>query len=188
VLSAALFALVGVAFLLHWVLADPGFDESEAQDEWTHVLGFSTALLLLAVALPVFARLVGKPKAVRVSPLAAAGAALSSAANIVEDGLNAGWAFFVFVLGTGALGLGLLVLTAVIAAVARGSRRLTALVPAGTLAALIFYVHAGGPVMFATWAAAAAFAVATTRRPGLHPPAGSDPLGTTEVRPQRPAR
>ena len=127
------------------------------------MLGFSAALLALAVALPVFARLVGKRNVLRVAPVAAAGAALSSAANIVEDGLHMGWAFFVFVLGTGTLGLGLLVLTAAIATVAHGSRRLTALIPAGTLAALIFYVHAGGPVMFATWLAAAAFAVAATR-------------------------
>ena len=77
-----------------------------------------------------------------------------------------GWAFFVFVLGTGALGLGLVALTAAIATAAHGTGRLTALVPAGTLAAILFYVHAGGPVMFATWLAAAAFAVATTGRPG----------------------
>jgi len=170
VLNAALFAFVGVAFLLHWILADPGFGESDAQDEWSHVLGFSAALLALAVALPLFARLVGRRDVLRVSPVAAAGAAVSSAANIVEDGLHMGWAFFVFVAGTGALGLGLIALTTAIAIVAQGSRRLTALVPAGTLAALIFYVHAGGPVMFATWFAAAVFAIAATRGRGLSTP------------------
>lgn len=76
-----------------------------------------------------------------------------------EDGLR------VFVLGTGALGLGLVALTAAIATLVQGNGRLTALIPAGTLAAILFYVHAGGPVMFATWLAAAAFAVATTGRP-----------------------
>ena len=52
-----------------------------------------------------------------------------------------------------------------IATLVQGNGRLTALIPAGTLAAILFYVHAGGPVMFATWLAAAAFAVATTGRP-----------------------
>ena len=162
-LDAALFAFVGVAFLLHWVLADPGFEASNTQDDWRHVLGFSAALLSLAVALPMFAQLVGKRDVLRVSLVAAAGAALSSAANIVEDGLHMDWAFFVFVLGTGALGLGLVALTAAIATpTAHGTGRLTALIPAGTLAPILFYVHAGGPVMFATWLAAA-FVVAADR-------------------------
>jgi hypothetical protein len=166
VLNAALFACVGVAFLLHWVLADPGFEASDTQDDWRYVLGFSAALLSLAVALPVFARLVGIRDVLRVSLVAAAGAALSSTANILEDGLHMGWAFYVFVLGTGALGLGLVALAAAIAAFVQGNGRLTALVPVGTLAAILFYVHAGGPVMFATWLAAAAFAVAMAGRPG----------------------
>ncbi len=165
-LNPALFALVGVAFLLHWILADPGFEVSNTQDDWRHVLGFSAALLSLAVALPRFAQLlVGRRDVLGVSLVAAAGAALSSAANIFEDGLHMGWAFYVFVMGTGALGLGLVALTVAIAACAERYGRLTALVPAGTLAAILFYVHAGGPVMFATWLAAAAFAVATTGRP-----------------------
>jgi hypothetical protein len=172
VVRAALFAFVGVAFLLHWIVADPGFDESESQTDWSYVLGFSMALLALAVALRLFARLVGKQTVLRASPVATAGAAVSSIANIVEDGLGEGWAFFVFVLGTGALGLGLLVLTGVIAVVVQGRRRLTALIPAGTLAALLFYVHAGGPIMFATWVAAAAFALAATYRRRLHPHRG----------------
>ena len=122
VLDAVLFSFVGVAFLLHWVLADPGFEASDTQDDWRHVLGFSAALLSLAVALPMFALLVGKRGVVWVSLVAAAGAALSCAANIVEDGLHMGWAFFVFVLGTGALGLGLVALTAAIATAAHGNR------------------------------------------------------------------
>jgi hypothetical protein len=79
VLDAVLFAFVGVAFLLHWVLADPGFEASDTQDDWRHVLGFSAALLSLAVALPVFAQAAGRGDVVRVSLGAAAGAALSSA-------------------------------------------------------------------------------------------------------------
>ncbi|MGH3140954.1 MAG: hypothetical protein ACRDQE_14575 [Gaiellales bacterium] len=164
-LNPALFALVGVAFLLHWILADPGFEASNTQDDWRHVIGFSAALLSLAVALTMFGQLIGRRDVLRVSVVAAAGAALSSAANIVEDGLGMGWAFYVFVLGTGALGLGLVALTAAIATLVQGNGRLTALIPAGTLAALLFYVHAGGPVMFATWLAAAAFAIAATGRP-----------------------
>ncbi|MFI5050367.1 MAG: hypothetical protein ACHQEA_10950 [Gaiellales bacterium] len=57
-----------MAFLLHWVLADPSFEESDSQDDWSHVLGFGVALLALAVALPVFARLVGKQNVMRRRP------------------------------------------------------------------------------------------------------------------------
>ncbi len=54
--------------------------------------------------------------------------------------------------------------TVVIAFVGRGGHRLLALIPAGTLAAIIFYVIAGGILMVATWLAAAALALALPTR------------------------
>ena len=159
---AALFSSVGVAFFAHWVLADPGYDASESQDEWLHVLGFSAALLGLALALPAFALMAGAQLVLRIAFVAGAGAGLGSLANILEDGLRLDWAFFVFVLGSAILVLGLLDLT--VAVIRRSDRRLLALIPAGTLAAIIFYVPVGGVVMLVTWLLAAALALAVPRR------------------------
>ena len=67
--------------------------------------------------------------------------------------------------------LALLGLIVVIGLTGRGSHRLLALVPAGTLAAIIFYVWAGGVIMLVTWLAAAAVALAPPLRPvGLTAP------------------
>ena len=75
-----------------------------------------------------------------------------------------GWAFWVFVAGTGALLAGLVVLAAAIALGRPRRRRIAALVPAGTAAGLVLYVGAGGPVMAATWLGAAGFALAARHR------------------------
>ena len=158
---AAFFAFVGVLFFV------PGngheLSESEMSD-WNNVLAFSAALLALAFALPMFAQLVDDHRVLRVSIVPAAGAALSSLANVLEDGLDLGWAFWGFVLGAAIIELGLLALTVVIARTGHGSRRLLALVPAGTVAAITFYATAGGILMLATWLAAATVALASPRR------------------------
>jgi hypothetical protein len=98
-------------------------------------------------------QLVGGRVASRASLVVAAGAVLSSAANILEDGPKMEWAFFAFVLGAAITLIGLLALT--IAIVARGGQRHFALVPVGTMAGLLLFVIAGGPVMLATWLVAA---------------------------------
>lgn len=54
---AALFALVGLVFFLHWTLADLSYEVSASQDDWSYVLGFSAAILLLGFAIPAFAQL-----------------------------------------------------------------------------------------------------------------------------------
>ncbi len=159
---AALFALFGVGFSAHWVVTKPSYEMSPTQGEWPYVLAFSGVLLGLACAVPLFAQLVGERIAFRASLVVAAGAVLSSDANVLEDGLKMEWAFYAFVLGTAITLIGLLALTAAI--VARGGQRHFALVPAGTLAALVFNVAAGGPVMLVTWLAAAALALAPTRK------------------------
>jgi len=162
--QAALFAFVGAAFLAHWVVADPSYEGSASQSEWAYVLFFSGVILLLALAVPLLARPVDGRLATRVSLVVAAGASLGSIANIFEDGLQVGWVFFVFVLGSAIMLLGLLALTIVIVLTGRGSQRLLAFVPAGTLAAIVLYVPAGGPLMLASWVIAATLALALPAR------------------------
>jgi hypothetical protein len=134
-LRSALFAFVGLAFFVYWVVADPTHEESADQSERSSVLAFSGVILLLAFAVPTLARLVGGRLAFRVSLVAAAGATLSSVANIFEDGLQMSWVFLVFILCEAFMQLGLVALTGVIA-FSGGRYRLLALAPAGTIAGI----------------------------------------------------
>lgn len=169
-LRATFFTLIGTAFFAHWVITDPSF-EGPVSQQWPHVLGFSGAILTLAFALPVFGRMLGGRWVLRLAFMGAAGAALGSVGNIVEDGLQMDWAFWSVILSLLIIELALLGLTAVIGLTGRGGHRLLALVPAGTLAAIIFYVWAGGVIMLATWLAAATVALALPMRPaGLTAP------------------
>jgi hypothetical protein len=186
VIRAIYFAVVGVVFFAHWVATDPTSEGSDHMQDWAYVLWFSAALLLLAFAVPLYARLIGGRTVFRASLVPAAGAALASLSNVLEDGFGMDWAFFVFVLGTAGLVFGLLALTAVIAIGRGGAHRLLALVPAGTLAAILFSVLAGGVLMLITWLAAAALALALPRRaaarapstPAMSARSGSAPRGT----------
>ena len=160
---AALFAVVGVLVLVHWLVADPGNGVSEKQSEWIFVLVFSAAVAGLALAVPVFARLTGGAVAFRVSLVPAGGAALSSLANVLEDGLGLGWAFVPFVAGSAVVGAGLVALAAVIAFAAAGGPRLAGAVPAVAAAGLGLYVIAGGILMLLAWLLAAAMALRVSR-------------------------
>ena len=159
VARAVLFALAGVIFFAHWLITDPGFDESGAQDEWGQVLAFSAVLLSLGVALPVFGLMVGGRWVIRFSVLAGVGALVAGVANIFEDGFQIEGFFFVFILGTAVCDLALLAVAVVIALTECGRRRLLVLVPVATVAAIVLYVFAGGPIMLATWLAAAGVAL-----------------------------
>ena len=128
------------------------------------MIGFSGALLSLAVALPVFGRMVGGRWVARLSFIAGSGVALSSIANVFEDGLRIEWVFFVFILGEMILLAGLLALATAIAWTGRGRYRLLALVPLGTGTGVILFVVAGGPIMLVTWLAAAGAAFALDAR------------------------
>ncbi len=162
-MRAPLFTLTGVLFFGHWLLADPSFEVTEAITDTKYVLLFSAALLILAFALAVFGRMVGGRWVLRLSLLAGAGAALGSIANVVEDGLDMGSAFWGFILSLVLINPALVALTVVIAT-GRSGHQVLALVPAATLAAIIFYVHLGGPLMLATWLAAAAVALVIPTR------------------------
>ncbi len=161
-LTAALFVAVGVVFAAYWVVAAPSHDS--IRTEWGYVLWFSAALLLLALALPALGRLVGGRWVRRLSLLAAGGAALGSFTNVVEDGLGQSWAFWGFVLATATVVATLPALTIAVAVSARGRCRTLALVPGGTLVAVLGFVEVGGVVMLATWVAAAALALVLPTR------------------------
>ena len=161
-----LFALTGVAFFMFWAIARPSFEMTASMTEWPQVLWFSATLLSLALALPVFGRMVGGRSVVRLASIAGAGVGLSSIANIFEDGFGIDAFFFAFILGTLILNVALLALTIVIARALRGRDRLLAIIPAGTVAGILLFVVAGGPLMLLTWLGAATVAV---RMPGRTP-------------------
>ena len=168
VLRAVLFALVGVAFFTHWVVTDPSRD-GPITTAWPHVLAFSGLLIAFAVALPVYGRMVGGRWVLRLSLVAGAGAALGSVGNIVEDGFGIGWAFWSVIVSLLIIDLALLALAVVIVRTGRGSHRLLALVPAATVAAIIFYTGPGGVIMLVTWLIAAALALRTRAAVGAAP-------------------
>jgi len=47
------------AFFVCWVVADPSFEETASQSEWSYVPAFSGLILLLAIAVPTLAQLAG---------------------------------------------------------------------------------------------------------------------------------
>lgn len=169
-----LFALTGILFLVSWV-AGPSFEMTASMAKWLVVLSFSASLLSLAIALPVFGRMVGGPQVVRSATVAGAVASLMSVANIFEDGFQIEWVFFVFVLGLLILDVALLALTIVIARTALGRYRLVAVIPAGTLAGILLFPFAGGPILLITWLAAAAAAL---QMPSSQTPVPAEPATT----------
>lgn len=159
-----LFGLTGIGLFAFWALTNPSFEMTASMGEWPRVLWFSATLLVLAVALVVFGRMAGGRWVVRLATSAGAGVALSSVANVLEDGLRIEAAFYVFILGTLILYVALLAMAIVIAMTLTGRDRLLAIVPAGTLAGVLLFVPAGGPLMLATWLAAAGAALVLARR------------------------
>lgn len=162
-----LFAFTGLAFFVFWSLAHPSFEMTASMTEWPQVLWFSATLLSLAVALPVFGRMMGSRWSVRLASLAGAGIGLSGIANIFEDGFGIDAFFFAFILGNLILQVSLLVLVIVIARTFRGRHKALALIPAGTITGIVLFVAAGGPVMLVTWLGAAAAAVLMSGRPPI---------------------
>jgi hypothetical protein len=153
-----LFALTGIAFFVFWFVARPSNEMTASMQEWPHVLWFSATLMTLAVALPVFGRMVGGPTVARAATIAGAGVGVSSVANIFEDGFRIEAFFFVFILGVWILDLAALAVAILIARSAPGRYRLLALIPAGTLAGILLFTGPGGPIMLPTWLAAAGVA------------------------------
>ena len=160
---AMLFACTGVAYFVFWFVTRPSAEMTASMTEWPNVLWFSATILTLAVALPVFGRIVGGRWVVRLASIAGAGSGLSSVANILEDGLRVEAAFYAFILGSYIQVAALAGLTVALAMTTTGRGRLAALIPAGTLAGLLLFPVAGGPIMLVTWLVAAGAALALAR-------------------------
>jgi hypothetical protein len=156
---AGLMALTGAASFAYWWVVKPTSDMTASMTEWPQVLSFSAVLLLLAGALLTYGRMVDQRSAVRRSWAAAGAATLSSIANIIEDGMQVEWAFFLFVAGEATLLVTLLVMSVSIVRRGTARDRLLALVPAGTAAGVVLFVLAGGPILLVTWLLAAALAL-----------------------------
>ncbi len=161
VLRTALFGVVAAGFFLVWL-------QSSEPMEWPRVLRFSAALCALAFALPTYARFVGGRNVFRVSLVPAAGAALGSVSNILEDGLQLEWAFWLFILSLAIVDIGLFAFTVVVAFTGRGRRRLLAGVPAATLAGVLLFPVGGFVLMLAAWVAAAVLALGRPGRSDAH--------------------
>jgi hypothetical protein len=164
--ASGYFACVGVVFFAWWVWTDPSHEGSESMEEWRHVLAFSGVLLLLAVAVPLYARVVSDVRVLRAALVVGGGLVFASFANIVEDGLGVGAAFFAFVLGLLVTIVGLAAVTVMLVRRGPGRRRLLALVSLGTLLAIVLAVEVGGPLMLATWLGAAGVAIFLPSRRG----------------------
>ncbi len=167
-MRVALFTFVGVVWCVRSLLsfADPEYMDPESASDWFAVLSFSAGLFALALALPMFARLIGGRVVYRVSLVPASGAALAGLSNLFEDALHwagpvgsSGWAFWLFILGTALTGIGLVAFTILVAVPSSGRRRLFAAVPAATLIGVMLFESGGGVLILAAWLAAAAKAL-----------------------------
>lgn len=160
VLRAALFTVTGVlwcASSLLVLLTDADYQHPESAVDWFTVLSFSAALFAVAFALPMLAQLIGGQVVFRVSLVPAMGAILAGLSNLLEDALQLSWAFWLFILGTAVIVVGLVAFTVAIAVAGRGRLRLLAAIPAATLINALYLHEAGGGVlMLAAWLAAAA--------------------------------
>jgi hydrogenase/urease accessory protein HupE len=89
----AAISLAGIAFLAYWVILDPTDQAKSTQFEWPFVIGFSAALLLLAIAALLHGEMIGGRWVRRLSNTAAAGLGLAGIANVFEDGFGMEWVF-----------------------------------------------------------------------------------------------
>jgi len=163
---AALFTVTGVLWCTSWLslLTDPAYQDPETAADWFAVLSFSAALFALAFALPMLAQLISGRVVFRVSLVPAVGAALAGLSNLLEDALQLGWAFWLFILSTAVIIVGLVAFIVVVAVAGRGRLRLLAAVPAATLAAILLFPVGGGVLIVAAWLAAAAIALGRPAR------------------------
>jgi hypothetical protein len=165
---SALFVFVGVAWCVRSLqsFADPAYTDPETVSDWFAVLSYSLALFAVAFALPLLAQHTGGgPAVVRVALIPAVGAALAGLANLLEDALQLGFAFWFYGAGGALTALGLIAFTLAIALTGRGRARLVAVIPLMTLIGWLLFESGGGVLVLAAWLAAAAIASHQTRRP-----------------------
>jgi hypothetical protein len=156
------FGFVGTAWLAHWLRTRPTTEETAAQSEWFNVLFFSGLLSLLAFAIPLAAGMARARGAASAATVAAGAALVAGIANLFEDGLGIRWMFYATAIATLVLLLALLTLAVTLVFRARGGERTVALVPFGALTGVVFYVAAGGPILFTSWLLAALLALRFT--------------------------
>jgi hypothetical protein len=163
---AAVFIVTGLLFAASSLtfLFGGNFQNARSLMDWFTVFSLSAALLALAVAAPMLARVAGTRWTIHASLLASAGATLAAIANLLEDALHMDWAFAVFVVGSAVTQVGLAATAITIAAGARGSDRALALVPAIViLDLLILHPVGGGVLVLAAWIWAAAVVLSWPR-------------------------
>ena len=163
-----LFTFAGVVWCVRSLQAfsDPEYMDPESASDWFAVLSFSAGLFAIALALPMFACLIGGRVAWWLSLVPASGAALAGLGNLFEDALHwsgppgsSGWAGWLYGLGAGMTGIGLVAFSLLVAVVSGGRRRLLAAVPAATLIGWMLFESGGGVLILAAWLAAAAMAL-----------------------------
>ena len=159
-LRAALFTFVGVAWCVRSLqsFSDPNYTDPVSAADSFAVFSYSAALFATALALPLFAQMVGGRAVFRVSLVPAVGAALAGLGNLLEDALQVGLAGVFYGAGAGLTWVGLIAFTVAIAVSGRGRRRLLAAVPAATLIGWSQFESGGGVLVLAAWLAAAAMA------------------------------
>jgi hypothetical protein len=115
----------------------------------------------------MLAQLIGRQGVFRVSLVPGVDSVLAGFSNLVEDGLQLGWAFWPFILGTAVIVVGLVAFTGVVVGAARGRVQLLAAVPVATLLDVLFLHDAGGGVLvLAAWLPAVALIVGLPTRTG----------------------
>ncbi len=157
-LRAVVFTATGLLFGASSLvmLGDPNFQHPATALDWFATLSLSAALLALAVALPMLARLVGGRRLYLVSVFGAFGAAVAGIANLVEDGLQLDWAFLPFIAGALIVQVGLVGMTVLMFLRSDNRTRLLALVPLITAVDILaLHAHGGGVVVAMAWIGAA---------------------------------
>jgi hypothetical protein len=172
---AALFTFVGVAWCVRSLqsFTDPQYTDPVTASDWFAVFSYSAALFATALALPLFAQLIGGRAVFRVSLVPAVAATLTGLCNLLEDGLQIGAVGLFYGVGAGLTWVGLIALTVAIAVSGRGRRRLLAAVPAATVIGWSLFESGGGVLVLAAWLAAAAMTLDRPTRPATQTAPGS---------------
>ena len=152
---ALLFGATGVAWFAFWVVTKPGTTSIESMQQWPNVIWFSSTLILLAVALVAFGRMLGGRSVGRMAGFSAATVVWMSAANVVEDGFRVDAAFFAFIAGMLVFYVALAGLAVAIVRSLPGRARFLATIPVANAAGLLLFPPVGGPIMLAAWVVAA---------------------------------
>ncbi len=161
------YLLAATTSFAYWFVARPTHEATDQMSQWPYVLFFSGLLAALAIGLLGFTTSISRRSARRAGYVATAALFGGSLVNIIEDGLDVEAMFFAFIATTLATLVALIVMAAILLLNPRGSSRLLALVPAGLIVGIMFFVEVGWLVMPATWGIAIVLE--------MRPPRGHEP-------------